>query len=65
MVAHAAEPGDGGDPRPGEGGDVHAVACVVLEIVQVHQGGFPEVVVGKVDMADLGSDHSLRGSGQR
>jgi ABC-type transport system involved in cytochrome bd biosynthesis fused ATPase/permease subunit len=33
VVTHAAEAGDGGDPGPGEGGDVDAVASVVFQVM--------------------------------
>ena len=56
MVAHAAEAGDDRDPGAGERRDVHAVAGVVLEVVQVHQRGLAEVVVGELEVTDLGGD---------
>ena len=49
VVAHAAEAGDGGDPGARERGDVQAVAGVVLEVVEVDQGGLGEVVVGELE----------------
>ena len=65
VVAHAAEAGDRGDPGAGERGDVEAVARVVLEVVQVHQRGLAEVVVGELEVADLGRDDRLRAGRER
>jgi membrane-associated phospholipid phosphatase len=61
VVAHAAEAGDGRDPRASERGDVEAVAGVVLDVVQVHERGLAEVVVRELEVPDLRGDHSLRG----
>jgi hypothetical protein len=65
VVAHPAEPGDGADPRPGERGDVQPVARVVLEVVEVDQRRLAEVVVGQLEVADLGGDDRLRARRQR
>ena len=65
MVAHAAEAGDGRDPGAGERRDVQAVAGVVLEVVEVHQRRLAEVVVGELEVADLGRDHRLRARRER
>ena len=64
-VPHAAEPGDERDPGAGQRGDVQAVAGVVLEVAQVHQRGLAEVVVGQLEVADLGGDHRLGAGRQR
>ena len=61
MVAHAAEACDGGDPGPCQGGDVNAVAGVVLEVVEVHERRLAEVVVRQLEVPDLGGDDGLRG----
>src|SRR6266566_2600117 len=60
VVAHAPEAGDGGEPGAGERGDVDAVAGVVLEVVEVHQRCLAEVVVGELEVPDLGGHHGLR-----
>src|SRR5580693_2025099 len=39
VVAHPAQTGDDADPGTRERGDVHAVAGVVLEVVEVYQRG--------------------------
>ena len=65
VVAHPAESGDGGDPRPGQRRDVQTVARVVFEVVQVQQRGLPEVVVGQLQVADLRRDDCLSACGQR
>ena len=64
-VAQAAEAADQRDPGAGQRGDVHAVAGVVLQVPQVHQGGLAEVVVGQVEVADLGGDDRLGAGRQR
>jgi hypothetical protein len=46
-------------PPNGEGGDVQAVAGVVLKVLEVHQAGLGEVVVGQLDVAYLGRDDRL------
>ena len=65
VVAHPAESGDGGDPGAGQRGDVQAVAGVVLEVLEVHQGGLGEVVVGQLEVSDLGGDHRLGAGRER
>src|SRR5437588_346408 len=65
VTAHAAEAHDDGDPRARERGDVDAVASVVLEVVEVHERRLAQVVVGKLEMADLGCDDGLGAGGQR
>ena len=65
VVAHPADARHGGDPGAGERRDVHAVARVVLEVAQVHERGLGEVVVGELEVADLGRDHRLRARRQR
>ena len=60
-----AEPGHRGDPRPGQRGDVQAVAGVVLEVVEVDQRRLAEVVVGELEVADLGGDDRLGAGRQR
>src|SRR5665811_2578874 len=47
---------DGGEPGAGQGGDVNAVADVVLEVAEVHQRRLAEVVVGQLQLAYLGRD---------
>ena len=42
VVAHAAEAGDGGEPRTGERGDVQAVASVAREVVEVDRAASPK-----------------------
>ena len=59
MVPHAAEAVNGGEPRARERAHVHAVPDVVLEVVDVHQGGLAQVVVRELEVADLGGDDRL------
>jgi hypothetical protein len=42
---------------------VDAVTRVVLEIIQVHAGGFTEVIVGEVHVAHLGREDCLSTGG--
>src|SRR5258706_2009242 len=65
VVTHADEAGDKSKPCSGQGGDVHAVLGIVVEVVQVHQNDLAEVVVGEVEVSDLGRDHRLGGGRQR
>jgi len=60
VVAHPAEAVDRGQPRARERSHVHAVADVVLEVVDVHQRGLAEVVVRELEVADLGGHDRLR-----
>ena len=58
VVAHPAEPRDRADPGPGQRRDVQAVARVVLEVVEVDQRRLAEVVVGQLEVPDLGGEHA-------
>jgi hypothetical protein len=42
---------------------VETVAGVVLEVVQVYEGGLGQVVVGELEVAGLGGDDRLGGGG--
>ena len=44
---------------------MQAVAGVVLEVAEVHQRGLAEVVVGQLEVADLGRDDGLDARRQR
>src|SRR5262249_29073865 len=46
-VAQAREATDQRDPGAGQRCDMHAVAGVVLQVVQVHEGGLAQVVEGQ------------------
>lgn len=59
--AHAAEAGDEGRPRPGQRRQVQPVAGVVLEVVEIHARRLTEVVVGELQVPDLGGHHRLGG----
>jgi hypothetical protein len=65
MLAEAAEPGDQRRPDAGERGDVDPVGAVVLEVPQIHLGGLVDIVVGELQLADLGGGHRLDGGRQR
>ena len=39
--------------------------CCASQVVEVHQGGLGEVVVGELEVADLGGDHRLGAGRQR
>ena len=59
MVAHTAEAGHRGNPSAGQRGQVNTVAGVVIEVAEVQEGGFAEVAVRQLEVADLGCDHRL------
>ena len=65
MVSHPAETLDGGNPGARRRTHVHAIAHVALEVVQVHQRRFGQVVVRETHVADLGRDDGLRAGRQR
>ena len=65
LVAQAAEAADGGDPGARQGGDVEAVAAVVLEVVEVHQRRLAEVVVGELEVPGLRRHHRLHAGRER
>ncbi len=60
VVAHPAEALDGGDPCARRRAHMHSVAHVALEVVQVHQSCFRQVVVGQPQVPNLSRDHGLR-----
>ena len=65
MVSHPSEPRDGADPGPRERRDVQTVARVVLEVVEIDQGGLTQVVVGQLEVADLRGNDRLGAGRQR
>src|SRR5919108_3457579 len=65
VIAHAPEAGHGRKPGSRERRDMDPVAGVALEVVEIHQRGLTEVVVGKLHMADLGGEDGLRAGRQR
>ena len=65
MAAHPAEPGHRRDPRARQRRHVQPVAGVVLEVAEVHQRGLAEVVVGELEVADLGRHDGLDARRQR
>ena len=62
-VAHPSVAGYQRCPDAGQRCHVQAVGGVVLQVVEVHQGGFGEVVLGKVEVTDLGCDNRLYARG--
>ena len=58
-VPHPAEPGHQSDPAARERGQMQAVGGVLLQVVDVHQRGFAEIVVREPQMPDLGRDDRL------
>jgi hypothetical protein len=42
---------------------VQAVGGVVFEVVEIHQGGLGEVVLGQVEVTDLGREDRLDARG--
>src|SRR5215204_7171597 len=52
VVAHATKPGHRGDPGAGQGGQVDPVTGVVVDVMEVQQGGLAEVVVGQLEVTD-------------
>src|SRR4051812_12303530 len=49
FVAHAAEPGDGGEPAAGQRGEMQAVARVEREVAQIDERRLPQVIVGELE----------------
>jgi len=44
---------------------VHAVGGVVLDVGEVHERRLGEVIIGEVQLADLGGEDRLGACGQR
>ena len=65
VVAKPAEAGERGNARPRKRSDVNAVPGVVLDVVEVEQRGFGEIVEGQLDVANLGGHHRLDTGRQR
>ena len=65
VITHPAEAGDRDKPRARKRREMDAVPRVGAEITQVDVRGFAEVVVGQVQMADLGRDDRLDGGRER
>ena len=65
MIAQAAEPGDRDEPGTGQRGEVETIGGVAREVVQVDEGRLAEVLVGEVEMPDLGGDDRLDRRRQR
>src|SRR5215216_1286207 len=65
VIAHAAKPGHRGDPGAGQRGQVNAVAGVVMEVTQIQESGFAQVVVGQLEVPDFGGDYRLNERRQR
>jgi len=59
VVAHAAQAVDRSDPCARQRAHVHAVADVVLQVLEVHQRRLGEVVVRELEVPDLGGNHRL------
>ena len=59
VVAHAAEAGHRDQPGAGQRGEVQAIGGVAREVVQVDEGRLAEVLVGEVEVPDLGGDDRL------
>src|SRR5215218_325774 len=65
VIAHAAKPGHRGDPGAGQRGQVNTVAGVVMEVAQIQESCFAEVVVGQLKVSDFGGDYRLNERRQR
>ena len=65
LQAQAAESGDQRRPRARERGHVDAIPHVVLQVVEIHERRFAEVIVGELELPHLGSDDRLRGRRKR
>ena len=63
-VAHPAKAAHRRDPRSRDRGDVDSVAGVVLQVLEVQEGGLGEVVIGEVQVTDLSGDHRLHAGRQ-
>ena len=64
-AAEATETADRGGPGASKRAEVQSVAHVSLGVVQIDECCLAEVVVGKLEMPDLGGDDGLGGGGQR
>ena len=65
IAAHAAEPGDDRGPRARHRRDVQAVVGVARQVVEIDERRLGQVVVGQVEVADLGRQHRLGAGRQR
>ena len=64
-VTQAREPADEREPGARKRGDVHAVAGVLFQVLQVHQRGLAQVVEGEGEVTGLGRDDRLGAGRQR
>src|SRR5579872_1698352 len=44
---------------------METVACIVFQVVEVHERGLAQVVVGELELAHLGGNNGLSGGRQR
>src|SRR5579883_1075703 len=51
---HPAEARDQRVPCARERSDVEAIARIMFQVMEVHQRGLPEIVICKIELADLG-----------
>ena len=65
VVAQCRRSRGGAQPGAGERGEVQAVGGVAGQVVQVDERRLAEVVVGEVEVADLGGDDRLDRRRQR
>jgi hypothetical protein len=63
--AQAGESRHQGDPGSRQRSDMQAVAGVVLEIVEIHEGSLGQVVVSQGEVPDFGRQHRLGAGRQR
>ena len=65
MIAQPAEAGDRREPRPGERGEVQPVGGIAREVVEVDERRLAKVVVGEIEVTDLGGDDAWMARRQR
>ena len=65
LQTHTTEPCDQRRPGTSQRGHVESVPRVVCQVMQIHERGFAQVVVGELELAHLGSEDGLRGRRQR
>src|SRR5690242_17651470 len=65
LPTQATEPGDQRRPGARQGSHVDPVLHVVMQVVEVYERSFTEVIVGELELAHLGSQDSLCAGRQR
>ena len=61
LQAHTTEPRDQRRSGTRQRCHVESIPRVVCQVVQIHERGLAQVVVGELELAHLGSEDGLRG----